>query len=189
MQQFSHYILFTLLLVNYTMPAEEEFDQYDLPSKSQLKRDMLDLQKLGLKLSSLSLSQLKKVSLDDKLEDAIKLSHTIYSNSATKRHRQYIGKLLSRLDESERDKIKAEIDAFENTALESNKHFHQLELYRDQILNKGDEAINDLLVEYPHLDRARLRQLLRNAKKENDKQQPPKSARLIFKYLREQLEG
>ncbi len=169
------------------MQPKDDIEDDSLPSKSQLKRDMLSLQKLGVKLSSLAISQLKKLNLDEKLYDAIKLSHTIYSNSATKRHRQYIGKLISRLDEQQQDKIKARIDAIENTALESNKHFHQLELYREQLLKQGDKAVNELLDKYPQLDRTRLRQLLRNAKKEADKNQPPKSSRLIFKYLKENI--
>jgi ribosome-associated protein len=168
---------------------QEDFDESDLPSKSQLKRDMLALQKLGLKLRELSISQLKKLQLDDKLYDAVKLSQTIHSNSATKRHRQYIGKLISRLDENQQEKIKAQILAYEKTDHQANKHFHQLEQYRDQLLKQGDQAINEVLSKYPNLDRTRLRQLIRNSQKETDKQQPPKSARLLFKYLKENLES
>lgn len=168
-------------------PAED-FEENDFPSKSQLKRDMLELQKLGQKLSILSRTQLNKLQLDEKLYDAVILSHTIHSNSATKRHRQYIGKIISRLDTPEQEKIKAQISAYENTDNKANQHFHQLEQYRNQLLKQGDQAINLLLLKYSHLDRTRLRQLIRNTKKETDKQQPPKNARLLFKYLKENIE-
>ena len=167
---------------------QKDLDESDLPSKSQLKRDMLALQKLGLKLKELSITQLKKLQLDEKLYDAVKLSQTIHSNSATKRHRQYIGKIISRLDENEQEKIKAQLLAYENTAHQANKHFHQLEQYREQLLKHGDQAINEILSKHPNLDRTRLRQLIRNSQKETDKQMPPKSARLLFKYLKENLE-
>ncbi|MFK5894746.1 MAG: ribosome biogenesis factor YjgA [Pseudomonadota bacterium] len=170
-------------------PQQQELEESELPSKSQLKRDMHELQKLGLKLKSLSPTLLNKLQLDEKLYDAIKLSHTIYSNSATKRHRQYIGKIISRLDDAEQERIKAQILAYENVDIQANKHFHQLEQYRDQLVKQGDDAINELISKHPHLDRTRLRQLIRNSQKEIDKQQPPKSARLLFKYLKENLEA
>jgi ribosome-associated protein len=145
------------------------------------------LQKLGLKLSSLPISQLKKIELTEKLYDAIILSHTIHSNSASKRHRQYIGKIISKLEDDELQKIRDKINAFEETSQQANKHFHQLENYRDQILKQGDQVINILLSKYENLDRSRLRQLHRNAAKERDKQQPPKSAKLLFQYLKENI--
>jgi len=168
---------------------EEDFEDDDLPSKSQIKRDMLALQKLGIKLSSLPMGQLKKLQLDEKLYDAILLSHSIHSNSAGKRHRQYIGKVISRLDEDEQEKIKTQLQAYEKADNIANQFFHQLEQYRDQLLEQGDEAINQLLSKYPNLDRTHLRQLVRNTVKERDKQQAPKSARLLFKYLKENIEA
>jgi ribosome-associated protein len=166
---------------------QNEVEENDLPSKSQVKRDFLELQKLGLKLSSLPISQLKKIELTEKLYDAIILSHTIHSNSASKRHRQYIGKIISKLEDDELQKIRDKINAFEETSQQANKHFHQLENYRDQILKQGDQVINILLSKYENLDRSRLRQLHRNAAKERDKQQPPKSAKLLFQYLKENI--
>jgi ribosome-associated protein len=168
---------------------EDNLEDDGLPSKSQLKRDMLALQKLGLKLSALSMGQLKKLHLDEKLYDAIVLSHNIHSNSASKRHRQYIGKIISRLQEDEQEKIQAQILAYEKADNIANQHFHQLEQYRVQLLKQGDEAINQLLSKHPQLERTHLRQLVRNALKEQDKQLAPKSARLLFKYLKENIEA
>jgi len=159
----------------------------EIPSKSQLKRDMMELQKLGKIIAHLSLSQVKKLDLNEKLYDAIELAQNIHSNSASKRHRQYIGKLISKLDEQELEDIQNKMDALENTALESNKHFHLLEQYRDKIIKDGDSAIQDILQKYPQLERSHLRQLQRNAQKELSKEQAPKSARLIYKYLKENI--
>jgi len=169
--------------------SEDGVEDDELPSKSQLKRDMLELQKLGVKLSSLSMGQLKKLQLGEKLFDAIVLSHSIHSNSASKRHRQYIGKVISRLDDDEQEKIKAQILSYEKADNIANQHFHQLEQYRDKLIEQGDEAINQLLSKHAHLERTHLRQLVRNVLKEKDKQQPPKSARLLFKYLKENIEA
>ena len=50
------------------------------------------------------------------------------------------------------------------------------------------EQIERLLTEFPSADRQYLRQLIRNAKKEIQGNKPPKSARSLFKYLRELLD-
>ncbi len=171
----------------YIQSQQKDIDESELPSKTQLKRDMLELQKLGLKLSSLSISQLEKLHLDEKLYYAIKLSHVIHGNSAKKRHRQYIGKIISHLSKNEQEIIKAQILSYESQPHLANKYFHQVEKHRDLLLKQGDQAINNLLSQYPELDRTRLRQLIRNSQKETDKQQPPKSARLLFKYLKDNL--
>jgi ribosome-associated protein len=41
-----------------------------------------------------------------------------------------------------------------------------------------------LLDEQPHADRQQLRQLVRNAQKELQAEKPPKSSRLLYRYLK-----
>ena len=65
---------------------------------------------------------------------------------------------------------------------------HHIEKWRDDLLAEGDSALERLLTEYPTADRQFLRQLIRNAKKELQANKPPKSARSLFKYLRDLLE-
>jgi ribosome-associated protein len=56
--------------------------------------------------------------------------------------------------------------------------------WRDRLISEGDQAISDLLMEIPDLDRQHLRQLIRQAKKEASQNKPPAASRKIFKYLR-----
>ena len=116
--------------------------------------------------------------------DALLLAQNINSNSATRRQAQLIGKLMR---ESDSEKIRQKYERYQNQAVEANAHFHKLESYRDQLLSQGDIAINQLLNNYPDLDRSRLRQLQRNAIKESELKKPPKSARQIFQYLKEAI--
>ena len=67
----------------------------------------------------------------------------------------------------------------------NNAHFKRLEKWRDRILDEGDNAINELMDEFPEADRQQLRQLYRNAMNEQKKNKPPASARQLFKYIRE----
>ena len=52
-----------------SFPSEDDFEA---PSKSRLKREMTERQKLGKSLTSLSIKQLEHFSLDDELLEAIK---------------------------------------------------------------------------------------------------------------------
>ncbi len=65
------------------------------------------------------------------------------------------------------------------------EQFHQLETWRDQLV-AGDNAIfNEILESNPTADRQHINQLIRNANKEAKQNKPPKSSRILFKYLQE----
>jgi ribosome-associated protein len=53
------------------------------------------------------------------------------------------------------------------------------------LLDGDDEAINQAVSRFPAADRQHLRQLVRNAHKELQQEKPPKSARLLFQYLKD----
>src|SRR4051794_19613529 len=103
-------------------------------SKSQIKREMLELKALGVELVKLSLQQLKKVPLDDQLRQAIEFAKTITSNGAKRRQAQYIGKLMRNRDPQP---IKQALDIFNNQDQQTNARLHRLEKYRDDLISKG----------------------------------------------------
>ncbi len=163
--------------------AMDEADEHYI-SKSQAKRDVEELQKLGLKLLELSKSTLEKFDLDENLLDAIFLAQSINSHSGHRRQVQLIGKLMRHIDASA---IRLQLERYHHPIEEANAYFHKLEEWRDRLLNEGDSAIHELLIEYPDLERSRLRQFARNAKKETEQNKAPKSARQLFKYLKEMI--
>lgn len=165
--------------------AMAEDDEHYI-SKSRAKRDVEALQKLGLKLMQLSKNILEKFSLDERLLDAILLAQTIKSNSGHRRQVQLIGKLMRHTDA---DAIRLQLERYQHTKKEVNNHFHELENWRDRLLKEGDSAVQELLTEHPEFERSRLRQLLRNAQKESAQNKAPKSARELFKYLKQVLPG
>ena len=78
---------------------EDDEELYDGPSKSQLKREMTALQKIGEELVGLSERELAKIPIvDEDLQLAIEEAHRIRSNNARKRHLQYIGKVMRNVD-------------------------------------------------------------------------------------------
>ena len=170
---------------------ENNFDDIhsdeEIKSKTQLKAEMNELQKLGEKLVKLSQGSLDKIPLDDELRTAINLAQKISNTKEGKRRQlQFIGKLMRSRDV---EYIRLEIAKLEASHHEANSKFHAIENWRDQLLKRGDDAITTLLEEHPHLDRQKLRTLIRMAKKQQEQNKPPKSARELFQYLKTELSG
>ncbi|MBT4836117.1 MAG: DUF615 domain-containing protein [Methylococcales bacterium] len=159
----------------------DQNNEYDTASKSQLKREVEALQKLGVKLTELPVTVLNSFEMEDKLRSAVLFAKTIKSNGAKRRHMQYIGKLMRNFDSAN---ISQQFENYTHHQSAQVDHFHQLELWRDRLIKEGDSAINELLNQYSQYDRTQLRQLIRNAKKELKLEQPPKNARQLFKYLK-----
>ncbi len=165
---------------------QNQLEEQDWVSKSQLKREADALQALGTRLTNMGKPQLDELPLSESLRDAIELAQRIRNKrEGYRRQLQYIGKLMRGMDCDEIVKALALMDAKHQQA---NLMFHQLEQLRDKVVAEGDEAIQDILESYPTADRQRLRQLARSAQKEQKQNKPPKAAREIFKYLRELAE-
>ena len=62
---------------------------------------------------------------------------------------------------------------------------HRVEAWRERLIADGDAALAELLAEYPHADRQHLRQLVRNASEERNRNKPPHAFRELFRELRE----
>lgn len=165
--------------------AHEEWED-DYPSKSQLKRESEALQALGEELVNLKPSELAKVPLDEELADAIDLAHKLQSKrEAKRRHLQFIGRLMRSRDITE---IEQALDVIRSRHAAGNARMHKLETLREKLIAGGDEAINALLAEHRDLDRQKLRQLVRQANKEQETGRSPAAFRELFQYLRDALE-
>ena len=68
------------------------------PSKSERKREHLALQKLGEALIPLQEQDLRAMDLDEELLEAVLQAKRISKRGALRRQKQYIGKLMGRLD-------------------------------------------------------------------------------------------
>src|SRR5512139_3727282 len=160
----------------------DDFPQYEGPSKSQRKRDSAALQDLGAELVNMPKSKLAAIPLDEDLREAIALAQSIKAHGGRKRQILYIGKLLRGIDATP---IREAIAKLDQTDAASVAHLHRLERWRERLLTEGNVALTQLLGEFPAADSQHLRQLIRNAQQEHAAGKPPKSSRELFKYLRE----
>jgi len=150
-------------------------------SKTQRKRECDALQHLGEQLITLKNDELDSFDLPEDLFNAIRAARKIRQHGALKRQKQFIGRLMRSVDA---EQVEQKLNAILHKDDINNAHFKRLEKWRDRILQEGDNAINDLLTEFPDADRQQLRQLYRNAMSEQKNNKPPASARQLFKYIR-----
>ncbi|WP_319525304.1 ribosome biogenesis factor YjgA [uncultured Desulfosarcina sp.] len=155
-------------------------------SRTQLKKEAIALQKIGEKLVQLSDEQLKRMDLPARLIDAIDDIRPMTSHGARRRQMQYIGSLMRDVDIAPIEQALQEIEQGE---YQRAREFHRLEDWRDRLVDGDDEAMMEILDAFPEADRQRLGQLVRSARKEKQNNNPPKSARNLFRYLRELSES
>ncbi|MBI1889602.1 MAG: DUF615 domain-containing protein [Burkholderiales bacterium] len=166
-----------------------EFEQeYTRPSKSQLKREMTALQKLGEELIAQSRERVKSVPMPEDVRDAILECQQIKDHEGRRRQLQYVGKKMRSLEEHEVDAIQKVIDNWKGTSKSSAAALHALERQRDKLL-ADDKALTELLAQHHELDGQHLRGLIRNARKEQTENKPPKAYREIFQILKQLQES
>ena len=161
---------------------ETDNDDQDEISKSQRKRDVQELKRLGVELLDFSDDALRQLMLPDVLLDALRTAKKIHSNGARKRQMQYIGKLMQDIEEAP---VRQAIEDRNRQHATHTREFHQLESLREQLITDGDSALPAALAQFPHADRQHLRKLVRQARNEQETHQPPRASRLLFRYLRE----
>ena len=154
------------------------------PSKSELKRQMTERQKLAEVLAALSSDALKTIPLDEAIKTAIAETNKIKSFEAIRRHKQYLGKLMRFLDEEELAAIQKRLDAIQGVSKAETAKLHFLENYRDRLI-AHDDAFTKMIEQYPDMDIQNMRTLIRNARKEKELNKPPKAYREIFRVLKE----
>jgi len=165
--------------------SSTEFEQdYERPSKSELKRQMDALQKLGAALIAEPRDRVKRVPMPEDVRDAILECQLITNHEGRRRQLQFVGKKMRTLDEAEVAAIQKAIDSWKGASKADTAAMHALERRRDKLLT-DDKALTTLLEENPELDVQHLRTLIRNARKEQAENKPPKAYREIFQILKQ----
>ncbi len=143
---------------------------------------MLALRALGERLVALSMAELERVPLTQPVRDAVIVAKK-FKHTALKRQFKFIEGLLREGDDA--DAVRLALDQIAKPKQKAVAAFHEAEQWRDSLLAGDESVLDELLGRYTFADRQRLRQLMRNATKEEKLGKPPKSARLLFQYLAE----
>jgi len=165
----------------------KSFDQneqdIELVSKSEMKREMERLQALGKRLTELNSNQWKQFNISDVLLHALEESKRIKQNEAKRRHLQYIGKLMRDEDE---EAIKLQLDLLDPSSEVYGRRIRQQEQWRSRLID-DNKAMNAFIEEYPNVDRQHLRNLVRNAQKEmaGETPKPGVGYKKLFQFIKQ----
>lgn len=170
------------------MSEEFEYDEEDVeyyavrPNKTQIKKDIAVLFALGEEMSELSAAQLKNLELPENINKPLTEVAGMPHKGARKRLLKFIAGQLYKIDV---EPFLEKLARVKNQSAHAVREHHLVERWRDRLIAEGNDALTALLSEQPHADRQQLRQLLRNAQKEAEAAKPPKSARLLYRYLKD----
>lgn len=149
-------------------------------SRSQLKREHQALQALGRELVELPDAVLRRLDLPDEIREAVTTGRRL-QRGALQRQLRHLGGMLASTDHAT---IRAALAALQAPSRAEVRRLHALEALRDGLLRDGDDAIDALVARHPDADRVRLRQLVRNARREAGLAASPRAARALFQFLK-----
>ena len=164
---------------------DEETGEFRGDSRSQNRRDALEVLALCEQLVALTPAQLAKLPVPEELLPHIRETKRITSHIAHKRQLAFLAKQVRREDEATLDAIRDALDEKGEASRRGISAMHRVEAWRDRLLADGDVALAELLDAYPEADRQLLRQLVRNTLEERKRNKPPRAFRELFRELRE----
>jgi len=164
---------------------DEETGEFRGDSRSQNRRDALEVLALCEQLVALTPAQLAKLPVPEDLLPHIRETKRITSHIAHKRQLAFLAKQVRREDEATLDAIRDALDEKGEASRREISAMHRVEAWRDRLLANGDVALAELLDAYPEADRQLLRQLVRNTLEERKRNKPPRAYRELFRELRE----
>ncbi len=168
---------------------DPETGEFLSPSRSEQRRSALEVLELGAQLAALSDAQLAKLPVPESLLPHILECRRITSHIAHKRQLQFLAKQMRREDDEVLEAIRDALDEKGDSARREVAAMHRVETWRERLIDGGDAALAELLDEYPRADRQHLRQLVRNAIEERNRNKPPRAFRELYRALRALLPG
>ena len=166
-------------------------------SRTDLKCESTELQKLGEDLLTLRADLLAGLELPDKLVEALAEAKRITNFEGKRRQMQFVGKLMRQLDPAVHEAARAALVEQHQPSARETARLHAAEQWRERLIG-NDDAVAQWINTFPDTDTQQLRALVRQARKDA----PPvdqaavsqglaprqgRAYREIFQLVREQL--
>ena len=155
--------------------------QEEFVSRSEKKRRVEALQKLGAQLVDLAPAQLDAIALPAELQAAVREAQRISSHEARRRQLQYIGKIMRSIDP---EPVREALAQLAGQSAAARARQQRLERWRTRLID-DDVALTEFANAHPGADLQAIRTLIRSARKEIAEQKPPRAQRELFRILRE----
>ncbi len=174
------------------LELKRELKGTDEQSRTDLKRESTELQKLGEDLLTLRVDLVERLDVSEKLKDAVAEAKRITNFEGKRRQMQYIGKLMRKVDPAVLDTMRAALVEQNSGSAQENLVLHLTETWRDRLLTSED-AFGEWITRCPETDTQQLRALIRQARKDAVPEKPGAAVRHgrayrdIFQLVREHL--
>ena len=167
------------------------------PSRTELKKESTELQKLGEDLLTLRSDLFERLDLSESLQGALDQARRITNFEGRRRQMQYVGKLMRQLDPEVLQSVRDALEEQHSGSAQQTLALHAAEKWRDDLI-ADDDALQSWLQSHPETDVQQLRALIRQARKDSaptqdeiSRGQAPRRGRAyreIFQLVREHLE-
>ncbi|HVI57588.1 MAG TPA: ribosome biogenesis factor YjgA [Luteimonas sp.] len=168
---------------------DEDSGEFLGPSRSQQRREALDVLALAQRLVALPPAQLAKLPVPEGLHPHIAEARRITSHIAHKRQLAFLAKQMRREEDDTLDAIRDALDAGGEAARQETALLHRAEAWRTRLVEEGDAALAGFIEAHPSADRQQLRQLVRNTLEERKRGKPPHAFRELFRAVKGLLEA
>lgn len=165
-------------------------------SRTDLKRESTELQKLGEELLTLRADLMERLQLPEKLVDALAEVRRITNFEGRRRQMQYVGKLMRALEPEMRQAARDALEDQNKGSARDTQALHLAEKWREELI-ADEDALSRWLLQFPDTDTQQLRALIRQARKDNppdkvaeSKGLAPRHSRAwreLFQLVRDQL--
>jgi len=139
------------------LELKRELKGGDEPSRTDLKKESDELQKLGESLLDLRPDLMAKADLPEKLVDAVADAKRITNFEGKRRQMQFIGKLMRKLDDDVIESVKAALLEQNQGSAQETLQLHLAEQWRDRLIS-DDDACGEWLKNFPAISAASVSQ-------------------------------
>jgi ribosome-associated protein len=167
------------------------------PSRTELKKESAEVQKLGEALLTLRADLMEGLDLPESLGTALAELRRISNFEGRRRQLQYVGKLMRGLEPETLQAIRDALEVQRSGSAQQTLALHAAERWRDDLV-ASDDALQPWLQAHPDTDVQQLRTLIRQARKDGAptpdevaRGQAPRRGRAwreIFQLVRTHLE-
>jgi len=174
------------------LELKRELKGTDEQSRTDLKRESTELQKLGEDLLTLRADLMGRLALTEKLKDAVAEAKRITNFEGKRRQMQFIGKLMRLVDPTVLETVRAVVTEQFSGSAQENLVLHLAETWRDRLI-ANEDAFGEWLTKCPDTDSQQLRALIRQARKDAKPEKPGEAVRHgrayrdIFQIVRDHL--
>jgi ribosome-associated protein len=168
-----------------------------LPSRTELKKESTELQKVGEALLTLRSDLFDRLDLPEGLVNALDELKRITNFEGRRRQLQYVGKLMRQLEPETLQAVRDALEEQRSGSAQQTLALHVAEKWRDDLI-ANDDALQAWLKAHPDTDAQQLRALIRQARKDSAPTQDEVSRGLaprrgrafreIFQMVRDQLD-